>query len=56
MKIISRGAIALLMILLSAPLISAQDLSKYRTFSLGTSLAELSKQLANLEIIMSKRL
>ena len=45
MKIISRGAVALLMILLSAPLISAHDLSKYRTFSLGTSLAELSKQL-----------
>jgi len=46
-KIISRGAIALLMILLSAPLISAQDLSRYRTFSLGTSLAELSKQLVS---------
>jgi hypothetical protein len=44
-KMISRVAIALLMILLSAPLISAQDLSKYRTFSLGTTLADLSKQL-----------
>ena len=45
MKLISRGATASPMILLSAPLISAQDLSKYRTFSLGTSLAEVSKQL-----------
>jgi hypothetical protein len=36
--------ISLAMILLSAPLISGQDLSRYRTFSLGTSLAELSKQ------------
>jgi hypothetical protein len=31
-------------ILLSVPLIFAQDLSKYRNFSLGTSLTELSKQ------------
>jgi len=46
-KMISRGAIALLIVLLSAPMISAQDLSKYRTFSLGTSLAELSKQLVS---------
>ncbi len=38
------------MILLSAPLISAQDLSKYRTFSLGTSLAELSKQLVSKQL------
>lgn len=44
MKIISRGAIALL-ILLSVPVIYGQDLSKYRTFSLGTTLADLSKQL-----------
>jgi len=43
-KMISRGAIALL-ILLSVPLIYGQDLSKYRTFSLGTTLADLSKQL-----------
>jgi hypothetical protein len=43
-KIISRGAIALL-ILLSVPVIYGQDLSKYRTFSLGTTLADLSKQL-----------
>jgi len=51
MRLISRGAIALLMILLSAPLISAQDLSKYRTFSLGTSLAELSKQLVSKQLV-----
>src|SRR6266700_7859021 len=44
MKMISRGAIALLMILISAPLIHGQDLSKYRTFSFGTSLASVSKQ------------
>jgi hypothetical protein len=35
----------LVMILLSAPLIHGQDLSKYRKYSLGTSLAKLSKQL-----------
>jgi hypothetical protein len=45
MKLISRGAIALLMILLSAPLIHGQDLSKYRNFSLGLSLADISKQI-----------
>ena len=50
MKMISRGAIALLIVLLSAPMISAQDLSKYRTFSLGTSLAELSKQLVSKQL------
>jgi hypothetical protein len=31
--------------LLSVPLVCAQDLSKYRQFSLGTSLAEVSKQI-----------
>jgi hypothetical protein len=35
---------SLVMILLSAPLIYGQDLSKYRNFSFGMSLAELSKQ------------
>jgi len=40
-----KPVIALGLILLTAPLIWAQDLSKYRTFSLGTSLAEVSKQL-----------
>jgi hypothetical protein len=45
MKLISRAAIALLMILLSAPLIHGQDLSKYRNFSLGMSLADISQQI-----------
>jgi hypothetical protein len=44
MKMMRNIVISLSIILLSAPLISGQDLSKYRTFSLGTSLAELSKQ------------
>ncbi len=44
MKMMRNIVISLSVILLSAPLISGQDLSKYRTFSLGTSLAELSKQ------------
>jgi len=45
MKMISRGAITLLMILLSAPIIHGQDLSKYRNFSLGMSLADMAKQI-----------
>jgi hypothetical protein len=45
MKMIDRGAIALVMILICAPLIHGQDLSKYRNFSFGTSLTSLSKQL-----------
>ena len=44
MKMISRGAIALLLILIFVPLIHGQDLSKYRNFSLGMSLADVSKQ------------
>jgi hypothetical protein len=44
MKMMRNIVVALSLILLSAPMISGQDLSKYRTFSLGTSLAELSKQ------------
>src|SRR5260370_12922640 len=44
MKMMRNIVISLCMILLSAPLIFGQDLSKYRTFSLGTSLTELSKQ------------
>jgi len=44
MKMTRHIVVALSMILLSAPLVFGQDLSKYRTFSLGTSLAELSKQ------------
>ena len=45
MKLTSRGGIALLIILLSAPLIHGQDLSKYRNFSFGMSLADISKQI-----------
>jgi len=44
MKMMRNIVVALSLILLSAPMISGQDLSKYRTFSLGTSLAALSKQ------------
>ena len=44
MKIISRGAIASVMMLFFTPLIHGQDLSKYRTFSFGMSLAAVSKQ------------
>jgi hypothetical protein len=44
MKMMRNIVVALSLILLSAPVIFGQDLSKYRTFSLGTSLAELSKQ------------
>ena len=44
MKNTCGGAIALVMILFSAQLIYGQDLSKYRTFSFGMSLATVSKQ------------
>jgi hypothetical protein len=44
MKMTRRVLIALVMTLLFAPLIHGQDLSRYRKFSLGTSLADLSKQ------------
>ena len=44
MKIIRKSVIALGLILLSTPLVFAQDLSSYRKFSLGTSLAEITKQ------------
>ena len=44
MKIISRGSIILVLLLFSASLISAQDLSKYRNFSFGMSVASVSKQ------------
>src|ERR1700687_5293497 len=44
MNLINLGAIALALILASAPLIHAQDLSKYRTFSFGMSVANVSKQ------------
>ena len=44
MKMMRSVGISLVMILLSAPLVRGQDLSKYRDFSLGMSLAELSSQ------------
>jgi hypothetical protein len=44
MKIMRSVGISLVMILLSAPLVRGQDLSKYRDFSLGMSLPELSSQ------------
>lgn len=44
MKIMRNVGISLIMILLSAPLVRGQDLSKYRDFSLGMSLPELSSQ------------
>jgi hypothetical protein len=45
MKIMRSTVISLVMLLLSAPLLLGQDLSKYRNFSLGMSLADLSKQI-----------
>jgi hypothetical protein len=44
MKMMRVGGISLVMILLSASLVRGQDLSKYRDFSLGMSLPELSSQ------------
>jgi hypothetical protein len=44
MKIRCRGTISLVMVLIFAPLIHGQDLSKYRNFSFGMSLAGVSKQ------------
>jgi len=44
MKMMRRVVFSLVMILLSAPLIRGQDLSKYRGFSLGMSLPQLSSQ------------
>ncbi len=44
MKIMRIASISLVTILLSAPLIRGQDLSKYRSLSLGMSLPELSNQ------------
>jgi hypothetical protein len=45
MKMMRRVGISLVMILLSAPFVRGQDLSKYRDFSLGMSLPELSSQI-----------
>jgi hypothetical protein len=44
MRILVIPLVTILMILLSAPLVHGQDLSKYRNFSFGMSLVELSKQ------------
>jgi len=44
MKITRIVVVSLAMILLSAPVIHGQDLSKYRNFSFGTSLVSVSKQ------------
>src|SRR3984893_18202926 len=45
MKMIRNIGICLGVILLSVPLIHGQDFSKYQTFSLGTSWADVSKQI-----------
>ena len=45
MKAVRDTVICLGVMLLYVPLLSAQDLSKYRNFSLGGSLAEVSKQI-----------
>jgi len=45
MRVMRSTVIFLVMLLLSAPLLLGQDLSKYRDFSLGMSLADLSKQI-----------
>ena len=44
MKIMRSVVISLAMILLSAPVIHGQDLSKYRNFPFGATLASVSKQ------------
>jgi len=44
MKMITRGTISIVMILLYSSLIYGQDLSKHRNFSFGASLASVSKQ------------
>ena len=44
MNMMRNTVVSLSLILLSAPLLFGQDLSKYRTFTLGSSLADLSKQ------------
>jgi len=45
MKMILKSAVILALVLLSTPILSGQDLSKYRNFSLGTSLTAVSKQI-----------
>jgi hypothetical protein len=48
MKMVRNIGICLGVILLFVPLIHGQDLSKYQTFSLGTSRADVSKQIDQL--------
>jgi hypothetical protein len=45
MRLIRSAVISVAVLLLSVPLLRAQDLSTYRNFSLGMSLADLSKQI-----------
>jgi hypothetical protein len=45
MKLKTRWAIALVLIALTTPLVHGQDLSKYRAFHLGMTLADVSKQI-----------
>lgn len=44
MKTMRSSILCFVVLLLTAPVLRAQDLSKYRNFSLGMSLVELSKQ------------
>jgi hypothetical protein len=44
MKMICRAAIPFALILFSTPLVYGQDLSRYRNFSFGMNLAEVTKQ------------
>jgi hypothetical protein len=44
MKAFTRGILTASMMLISVSIIHAQDLSKYRTFSFGASVASISKQ------------
>ena len=53
MKLLGSLVLPLFVVLLSAPLIHGQDLSKYRNFSFGMSLVELSKQV-NLTPLQTK--
>jgi hypothetical protein len=45
MKMMRKSWICLVLVLFLTPIISGQELSRYRKFSLGTSLAALSKQI-----------
>ncbi len=55
MKIMRSAVVFLGLILLSAPVIHGQDLSKYRNFSFGMSVADLSKQV-DLSPLQTKRI